>query len=164
MSVTQIAAPVCLYKPLDIGGLHASSWTLAARSAQNSTASTRISLPRPAKALRPALCIATSLSLGGDLDAVLPSAAVLELFHNAFLIHGDVEDGSQLRRHAATLHRLHGTSIAINVGDAALERVRRGWGRSYDDRVRLIVVSGITRSPARTHLPAQRAHSEVLRR
>jgi geranylgeranyl diphosphate synthase type II len=38
---------------------------------------------RPAKALRPALCIATTLAMGGYADAVLPSAAVFELFHNA---------------------------------------------------------------------------------
>ena len=30
-------------------------------------------------------------ALGGHLEAVLPSAAVLELYHNAFLIHDDVE-------------------------------------------------------------------------
>lgn len=75
---------------------------------------------RPAKALRPALCMATCMALGGHLDAVLPSAAAFELFHNAFLVHDDVEDGSQLRRHAATLQRLHGVPIAVNVGDGML--------------------------------------------
>ncbi|MBK7976855.1 MAG: polyprenyl synthetase family protein [Deltaproteobacteria bacterium] len=60
---------------------------------------------REAKALRPALCIATCRALGGQLAAVLPSAAMLELFHNAFLIHDDVEDDSELRRGAPTFHR-----------------------------------------------------------
>lgn len=73
---------------------------------------------RPAKGLRPALCIATCRALGGHLDAVAPSAAVLELFHNAFLVHDDVEDGSELRRGGPTLHREHGVPVAINVGDA----------------------------------------------
>src|SRR5689334_4096410 len=53
---------------------------------------------REAKALRPALCIATCRALGGSLEAVLRSAAILELYHNAFLIHDDVEDGSEHRR------------------------------------------------------------------
>ena len=75
---------------------------------------------RPAKALRPALCIATALALGGQLDGVLPSAAAFELFHNAFLIHDDVEDDSALRRHRPTLHSEHGVPIAVNVGDAML--------------------------------------------
>src|SRR5262249_26928210 len=64
-------------------------------------------------------------ALGGPLDAVLPSAAVLELYHNAFLIHDDVEDGSERRRDALTLHRKHGVAIAVNVGDAMLAAALR---------------------------------------
>jgi geranylgeranyl diphosphate synthase type II len=75
---------------------------------------------RAAKGLRPALAIATCAALGGTQDAVLPSAATLELFHNAFLIHDDIEDGSLQRRDAPTLHRQHGVPIAINVGDSML--------------------------------------------
>ncbi|MBL8603305.1 MAG: polyprenyl synthetase family protein [Myxococcales bacterium] len=75
---------------------------------------------RPAKGLRPALCIATCRSLGGSLEAALPSASVLELYHNAFLIHDDVEDGSEKRRDLDTLHRTQGVPIAVNVGDAML--------------------------------------------
>jgi geranylgeranyl diphosphate synthase type II len=75
---------------------------------------------RAAKALRPALCIATCRALGGRLESVLHSAAVLELYHNAFLIHDDVEDGSESRRDCPTLHRSYGTPIAVNVGDAML--------------------------------------------
>lgn len=75
---------------------------------------------RSAKALRPALCIATCRALGGPLGGVLPSAAVLELYHNAFLIHDDIEDASEKRRDGATLHREHGIPIALNVGDAML--------------------------------------------
>ena len=75
---------------------------------------------RGAKGLRPALCIATCRALGGALEPVLPSAATLELYHNAFLVHDDVEDGSETRRELPTLHREHGVPIAINVGDAML--------------------------------------------
>src|SRR5437870_2044776 len=75
---------------------------------------------RDAKALRPALCVATCRALGGRLEAVLRSAAVLEFYHNAFLIHDDVEDGSEKRRDLPTLHHQHGAPIAINVGDAML--------------------------------------------
>lgn len=75
---------------------------------------------RSAKALRPALCVATCRALGGHLESVLLSAAVLELYHNAFLIHDDVEDGSESRRDGLTLHRQQGVPIAVNVGDAML--------------------------------------------
>jgi geranylgeranyl diphosphate synthase type II len=75
---------------------------------------------RYGKSLRPALCIAVCRATGGSLAAVLPTAAVLELYHNAFLIHDDVEDQSYLRRAEATLNRLHGVPTAMNVGDAML--------------------------------------------
>ncbi len=75
---------------------------------------------RRAKALRPALCVAACRVLGGRLEDVLPTAAVLELYHNAFLIHDDVEDASLLRRDEPTLHREVGVPIAVNVGDGML--------------------------------------------
>lgn len=75
---------------------------------------------REAKALRPAVAIAVCRALGGPLEGVLKSATVLELYHNAFLIHDDVEDGSELRRDAPTLHQRHGVPVAVNVGDAML--------------------------------------------
>jgi geranylgeranyl diphosphate synthase, type II len=70
------------------------------------------------KGLRPALCLATCRAFGGTLEQALPSAVALELLHNAFLVHDDIEDGSQYRRNQATLHVQHGVPIAINVGDA----------------------------------------------
>jgi len=75
---------------------------------------------REAKGLRPALAIATCRGFGGKIDAILPTAAVLELYHNAFLIHDDVEDDSLIRRGRATLHQEHGIPVAVNVGDAML--------------------------------------------
>src|SRR3569623_3209420 len=63
---------------------------------------------RGGKALRPALSIATCLGLGGHLEAVLPTAATLELYHNAFLIHADIEDESWWRRGNPPLHIAHG--------------------------------------------------------
>jgi len=75
---------------------------------------------RGGKALRPTLSIAACLGLGGRLEAVLPTAATLELYHNAFLIHDDIEDESLLRRGRPALHVDHGIPIAINVGDAMM--------------------------------------------
>ena len=73
---------------------------------------------RLGKGFRPALCIASSRAQGGRLQDVLRTAAVLELYHNAFLLHDDVEDGSHLRRGQPTLHAQYGVPIAVNVGDA----------------------------------------------
>lgn len=73
---------------------------------------------RGGKGLRPGLCFATCGALGGHRDAALDSAVALELFHNAFLIHDDIEDESERRRGAPTLVAEYGPGIAVNVGDA----------------------------------------------
>jgi geranylgeranyl diphosphate synthase type II len=75
---------------------------------------------RGGKGLRPALCIAICRALGGRLEDIVRTATVIELYHNAFLIHDDVEDGSLLRRGKPTLHREYGVPTAVNVGDAML--------------------------------------------
>jgi geranylgeranyl diphosphate synthase, type II len=83
---------------------------------------------RPGKGLRAALCLATCRALGGRLERALNSAVAVELFHNAFLIHDDVQDESESRRGGPTLHAEHGVGIAVNVGNAmsllALGRLR----------------------------------------
>jgi geranylgeranyl diphosphate synthase type II len=73
---------------------------------------------RPGKGLRPALCIATCRAFGGRVDQVLLSAVAIECFHNAFLVHDDIEDGSEHRRGKPTMHAVEGVPIAVNVGDA----------------------------------------------
>ncbi|HEX9314786.1 MAG TPA: polyprenyl synthetase family protein, partial [Actinomycetota bacterium] len=72
---------------------------------------------RAGKALRPSLCLATCEAFGGLLGDALPSATAIELLHNAFLVHDDIEDGSLMRRGDVTLHRRYGTPLALNAGD-----------------------------------------------
>jgi geranylgeranyl diphosphate synthase, type II len=73
---------------------------------------------RAGKGFRPGLCIATCRAFGGSIDEALESAVAIELFHNAFLVHDDVEDDSEYRRGKMTLHAEYGIGIAVNVGDA----------------------------------------------
>lgn len=73
---------------------------------------------RGGKAIRPSLCLASCVAFGGELDEALPSAVAIELLHNAFLVHDDIEDGSELRRGSPTLHERHGVPLAVNAGDA----------------------------------------------
>jgi geranylgeranyl diphosphate synthase type II len=73
---------------------------------------------RPGKGLRPVLCMAACAAFGGSYDEALPFAAALELLHNAFLVHDDIQDGSPSRRGRRALHVQHGTPLALNVGDA----------------------------------------------
>jgi geranylgeranyl pyrophosphate synthase len=75
-------------------------------------------LSRAGKGMRPALCIATCRAFGGNTEDVLPVAAALEMLHNAFLVHDDIEDGSEFRRDSPTMHLTQGVPLAVNVGDA----------------------------------------------
>lgn len=83
---------------------------------------------RPSKGLRPALCLATCAAMGGDVSRALNTAVAVELFHNAFLIHDDIQDASESRRGDPTLHSIYGSAIALNVGNAtnllAMQRLR----------------------------------------
>jgi geranylgeranyl diphosphate synthase type II len=73
---------------------------------------------RGGRSLRASLCIATGRVFGASLEEAINSAVALELLHNAFLVHDDIEDESEERRGRPTLHQLHGVPLAINAGDA----------------------------------------------
>lgn len=70
------------------------------------------------KRLRPMLCLLATQEMGGDTAQALPAAAAIELLHNFSLIHDDIEDGDELRRHRPTLWKVWGIPQAINAGDA----------------------------------------------
>jgi len=73
---------------------------------------------RGGRMLRPSLCIAAARAFGAAREDAVQTAVALELMHNAFLVHDDVEDESETRRGQPTLHVLHGVDVAVNVGDA----------------------------------------------
>src|SRR3954471_20958849 len=50
-------------------------------------------------------------------DPVKRAALAIETFHKASLVHDDIEDDDTYRYGVETLHRTHGTGVAINVGD-----------------------------------------------
>jgi geranylgeranyl diphosphate synthase, type II len=70
------------------------------------------------KGLRPALCLATTRAFGGRIEDALDSAAAIEVLHNAFLVHDDIEDGSEFRHAKPTMYRQYGVPLAVNTGDA----------------------------------------------
>ena len=91
-----------------------------ANPGRTSTSRCATSAPGAGKGLRPALLIATCRAFGGQLNDALTSAAALELLHNAFLIHDDIQDQSESRRGIPCLHTELGTPLAINAGDAMM--------------------------------------------
>jgi geranylgeranyl diphosphate synthase, type II len=68
--------------------------------------------------LRPSLLIASARAFGAKIEDALNTAAAVELMHNAMLVHDDIEDLSDLRRGAPSLHQKAGVPLAMNAGDA----------------------------------------------
>jgi geranylgeranyl diphosphate synthase type II len=73
---------------------------------------------RAGKGLRAALCLATCRAYGGRIQNAINSAVAIELFHNGFLVHDDIQDESIFRRGNETLHTQHGLGVAVNIGNA----------------------------------------------
>jgi len=97
---------------------------------------------RPGKALRPALCMASARAFGANTSDVIGVAVAIELLHNAFLVHDDIADGSELRRGRPTLAAEYGMPAALNAGDGlaivagqVLRRATRGLDRDLADLV-----------------------------
>ncbi|MFJ1704584.1 family 2 encapsulin nanocompartment cargo protein polyprenyl transferase [Kitasatospora sp. NPDC088346] len=70
------------------------------------------------KAIRPALVLAATQAVGGGPDPAVRAAAAVEMVHNFTLLHDDVIDRDQTRRHRPTAWRVFGTTEAILAGDA----------------------------------------------
>jgi len=97
---------------------------------------------RPGKALRPALCMSAGRAFGGSADDLLGIAVAIELLHNAFLVHDDLVDGSEMRRGRPTLATAYGLAAALNAGDGlavvagqVLRRATRRLDRDLADLI-----------------------------
>ncbi|MGN6753380.1 MAG: polyprenyl synthetase family protein [Intrasporangium sp.] len=74
----------------------------------------------PGKGIRPELVLLTTGAAGRDPLTVIPAAVAVELVHNFSLVHDDVMDGDERRRHRPTVWATFGLSAAILAGDAML--------------------------------------------
>lgn len=72
---------------------------------------------------RPLICVAAAHAVGGDHRRAFSSAAAIEHFHTAALIHDDIADDAELRRGEPCMHLRIGEGLAINAGDLALSIV-----------------------------------------
>ncbi|MGV9560525.1 polyprenyl synthetase family protein [Streptomyces sp. NPDC003401] len=70
------------------------------------------------KAVRPALAVLSAEVTGAAPEVGVPGAVAVELVHNFSLLHDDLMDGDEQRRHRDTVWKVHGPAQAILVGDA----------------------------------------------
>ena len=77
-------------------------------------------LRAPGKQLRPLLCYLSAAATGGVSGTTKVAAAMIELVHNASLIHDDVVDQSAMRRGRPSVMRLWHSKGAVLAGDYML--------------------------------------------
>jgi len=77
------------------------------------------------KRVRPALCLWACEALGEPPSCALPAAIAVELIHNFTLIHDDIQDGDEQRRHRPTVWSIWGSAQGINAGDGMLAMALR---------------------------------------
>jgi geranylgeranyl diphosphate synthase, type I len=72
------------------------------------------------KALRPAIALLSAEAAGGSAEPGLPVAVAVELVHAFSLVHDDIIDNDERRRHRDALWKAYGVGPALLVGDALL--------------------------------------------
>ncbi|MFC1738241.1 polyprenyl synthetase family protein [Planctomycetota bacterium] len=77
------------------------------------------------KMLRPALVLLSASACGPVADEHIHLAAIMELIHNATLLHDDVIDEGKMRRGAPTINSLWGNESAVLLGDFLLSKAFR---------------------------------------
>ncbi|GHF27027.1 dimethylallyltransferase [Streptomyces mashuensis] len=70
------------------------------------------------KAVRPALALLSAEAAGAAAEVGVPGAVAVELVHNFSLLHDDLMDGDEQRRHRDTVWKAYDPAQAILVGDA----------------------------------------------
>ena len=78
---------------------------------------------RSGKMIRPALVLLSGLCCGKITDRHIRVAAIIEMMHNATLLHDDVIDEGRIRRGAPTINSLWGNETAVLLGDLLLSRI-----------------------------------------
>lgn len=77
------------------------------------------------KAVRPALAVLSAEAVGGTADDAIPGAVAVELVHDFSLLHDDVMDEDEERRHRPTAWTVFGIGPAVLAGDALLALATR---------------------------------------
>jgi geranylgeranyl diphosphate synthase type I len=106
-----------------VGRLGPELWTVAAYHLGLADASGKPPAPGQGglgKTLRPALVLLSARAAGRPPELAAAPAAAVELVHNFSLLHDDIMDGDEVRRHRPAAWTLFGIGAAILAGDALL--------------------------------------------
>ncbi|MBB5394523.1 polyprenyl synthetase family protein [Mucilaginibacter sp. AK015] len=91
------------------------------------------------KRMRPALLLMACDLFGGDVEAAIPPALAIEVFHNFTLMHDDIMDNAPKRRGKTTVHEKWNNNVAILSGDVMLIKGYELMMQVPDDKLRTIL-------------------------
>lgn len=96
------------------------------------------------KRIRPLICLASSLAVGGTKDDAKYPAAAIEILHNYTLVHDDLPamDNDELRRGRPTVWKKFGEANAILAGDALLALAYRVAAKAPRNVAAIVEVLG----------------------
>jgi octaprenyl-diphosphate synthase len=97
------------------------------------------------KMLRPGLVLLAGAGCGNITDKHIRIAAIVEMIHNATLLHDDIIDEGQKRRGAPTVNSLWGNESAVLLGDFLLSEVFKMCA-DLDPRVTKIIAAAAART------------------
>ncbi len=80
----------------------------------------RYELSLGGKRIRPVLMLLAYQLYREDVEAIMPTALGIEMYHNYTLLHDDVMDRADMRRGKPTVHKVWNDNTAILSGDAML--------------------------------------------
>ncbi|MEU1719364.1 polyprenyl synthetase family protein [Actinomadura sp. ATCC 39365] len=103
-----------------VAGLHPWGAAMVSYSLGWSDATGRPHEGAGGKSVRPALAILSAEAVGGTAEQALPGAVAIELVHAFSLVHDDIIDQDELRRHRDALWKAYGVGPALLAGDALL--------------------------------------------
>ncbi|MFG1706685.1 polyprenyl synthetase family protein [Nonomuraea sp. M3C6] len=72
------------------------------------------------KSVRPAIAMLSAEAVGAPAESALPGAVAVELVHAFSLVHDDIIDHDERRRHREALWKAYGVGPALLAGDALL--------------------------------------------
>ena len=104
-----------IYSLINSAGIHATH-----QSQSSAQLAAIYHLRSGGRRVRARLAIQACSALGLSEDDALCIAAVVELLHNASLIHDDLQDQEKLRHGCVTVWTKFGTNVAICTGDLML--------------------------------------------
>lgn len=96
------------------------------------------------KRIRPLVCLASSVAVGGRAEDAAYPAAAIELLHNYTLVHDDLPamDNDTLRRGKPTVWTKFGEANAILVGDALQALAFQTAARAPRNAVEIVAALG----------------------